>query len=350
MDKQKKILIFELNWLGDILFSFPFLRALKERDKESHIACAVVPRYAGLLSENPFVDEVYLLSDRRGFFSFFEKLFFVLKIKKEKYDTCFFLKSSNSKGMMAVSAGIHDLIGFKGKKTKLTTEVDDVGVNVHRAERIFALAEAVGIKGTGIKYEYSVSEKNIKKADEIIKNKRNSGNYLIGIHPGGNWDEKRWDKEKFVGLIKRILENLNDADIIITGGKKDKDLARYISDRVKDERCYTLAGETSLEELAGLFKKCRVIVSADSGPLHLASAVGACTIGLFGPTSYKITGQIGRGKNVFISSEDKIECRVPCYTENCVLGKKCMDLITVDEVFEAVAREVNGEKLRGHRQ
>ena len=87
MSEPKRILVFELNWLGDILFSFPFLRAVRSAFPEAYIACVVVPRYADLLINNPWINDVHALSDNNSITSIGEKIAFVHMIRKEKYDT-----------------------------------------------------------------------------------------------------------------------------------------------------------------------------------------------------------------------------------------------------------------------
>jgi len=317
------------------LFSFPFLSALREKYRRVHITCVVVPRYSELLMDSDLVDEVIVLSDRNGILAVPEKIGLIFRLRKEKYDTCFLLKPSRSKASLARSAGISDLVGFKGKGP-LTIEVDIPEKKIHRADTILLLAEAFGAEVSGRKYKYTVPEEARKLAEELIKKKGQGKKCLVGIHPGGNWAEKRWKKDNFVRLIKDVLSADENTEVIITGGKKDVSLAKDTAHEVKSPRCYTVAGETSLNGLAAVFEKCKVVISADSGPLHLASATGTRTIGLFGPTSPEITGQIGTSDNLVISTKDRIECEVPCYTESCQKNNICMELIDVDEVSSAV--------------
>ncbi|MBU1084546.1 MAG: glycosyltransferase family 9 protein [Candidatus Omnitrophota bacterium] len=338
MNNPKNILIFELNWLGDILFSFPLLRALKKEHKSARITCAVVPRYAELLHGSPDVDDIVLLSDRRGILSFFEKIVFILKTRKKKYDVCYLLKPSKSKTMMACAAGIPERIGFSGKRSAITSEIKIPNVPMHRADTLLLLTGAKSGKISDKKYRYSVSEKDMKKAEDVLRNRLGGACKFIAVHPAGNWPQKRWDRDSFAELIARLLAHNAAIKVVITGAEGDKELARYITEKVNDRRCFSLAGDTKLGELAAVFKKSGLVISSDSGPLHLAAAAGGRTIGLFGPTSPRITGQIGEGEHIVISSEGRIDCGLPCYAEDCLLNKKCMDVISVDEVFEIAVK------------
>lgn len=338
--RPEKILIFELNWLGDILFSFPLLRAIRNEFPQAYISCIVVPRYAGLLAHNPWISDTHILSDDNGIGTIGEKLSFTRMIKKEKYDTCFFLKPSSTKTAMAFLAGIPERIGFSGKAAPLTLEVEMPDGGTHRADQLLALAAAMGIKEADGTYEYFIDEEYMDKADELLHKEGRGVNRIVALNTGGNWGPKKWPAENFTKLAKMLLEKFDDIEIMIPGSAKDLRAAQGIVAEVGAGRCYTLAGRTDLNELAALFKKASLVVSADSGPLHLASATGVPTIGLFGPTSHKMTGPRGRGKNIVIQSD--VPCKVPCYVEKCDMDNVCMKSITPERVLAEAERVLGG--------
>ena len=338
--KPERILIFELNWLGDILFSFPLIRAIRKKFPEAYITCVVVPRYMDLLVNNPWINDVYAFSDERGLGAIKEKIVFTAMLRRESYDTCFFLKPSKTKAIMAAFAGIKTRIGFGEKKTAINCLVDLPKEEVHRADHILSLARSVGIKEADGSYEYFINEADVKKAKEVLRQSGGGIHRTVVINPGGNWDAKRWPVEKHKDLAKRIVSTFKDVEVIISGSKKDIDLADGIVSFVEDKRCYSIAGQTGLNELAAIFAECSVMISADSGPLHLASANNAPTVGLFGPTSCELTGPRGKKESVIIWKD--CGCDIPCYAEHCEKAYACMDGITVDEVFDA-AKKVLGE-------
>jgi lipopolysaccharide heptosyltransferase II len=335
--KPERILIFELNWLGDILFSFPFIRALREAFPDAHIACVVVARYAELFANNPWINNILTLPDSNGFLSIPDKMMFTAKIKKERYDTCFLLKPSRTKTFISALAGIPERIGFVGKNAALTKEVRFLRDRQHQADQILALAEAVDVEWTDGSYEYFFSNENDRCARALLAEIGAGARRLIAINPGGNWDAKKWTADNFVNLAKKMLERFDDIEIMITGAEKDVKLAGEMVSQIASGECYSVAGKTGLNELAALFEKCELVISADSGPLHLASATGVTTIGLFGPTSQNVTGPRGKGKNIVISRD--VGCRVPCYMVNeCEKEYECMRSITVSEVFDAAEK------------
>lgn len=330
--KISKILVFQLNWLGDILFSFPFLRALALTYPGAEITCAVVPRYSALLSNNPWVSSIIELSDKRGFASLIGEMDFILKSRKERYDVCFFLKPSRTKAIMAVFAGIRERVGFSGKRSFLTSSVELPSGEIHRSDQISSLLGAMGATVTDGTYEYFFTAHEQNKAKEILKASGSTKSIRVALNPGGNWAPKRWPKERFIELAKKILDKFEDIEIVITGAMKDVSLGKEIVSAVNSRRCYSVAGKTGIKEIAAIFKSCALVISADSGPLHLASAAGTRTIGLFGPTSPNLTGPRGRGLNVVV--QKKLDCVVPCYVEKCEKGYECMHFITAEEVFD----------------
>ncbi|MDD4956467.1 MAG: glycosyltransferase family 9 protein [Candidatus Omnitrophica bacterium] len=334
VESPKRIIIFELNWLGDILFSFPLLRALRLRFPTAYISCVVVPRYADLLANVPWINYVHVLSDDNRIFSVGEKLDFVDMVKKEKYGTAVFLKASRTKVIMSMLAGIPERVGFAGKNLPLTSEVACPNGAVHRADQLLSLAGLFGIDKADGTYEYFIRDDDKERMERILSGIGVGRNPFIVLNPGGNWDAKRWSPMNFISLARQILWAFRDLDIVITGAPGDRTLGDTIVSEAGGERVYNTAGRTSLNELAALFLSSELVVSADSGPLHLASATGATTIGLFGPTSPEITGQRGRGRNIVIRSSP--DCAVPCYVKKCRNNNVCMYSIGVDTVFSAI--------------
>ncbi len=343
MKQPERILIFELNWLGDILFSFPLIRAIKRALPVAHVACAVVPRYGELIVNNPLIDETIHLHDDRGLFSLWEKASFIRRVRKKRFDACFVMKPSATKTRIAAMAGIPRRIGFAGKNAGLTQEVDMPAGDAHRVDQLLVLASVLGEAGDDNAYEYFVSEENVRKADVFLNNSGGKNRPVTVMNPGGNWDPKRWDRGNFAKLSRRLLDVYPDMEIMVIGAKKDERLAGGIVKEVRDERCRSVAGMTDLNTLAALLKLSALVISADSGPLHLASAVGADTIALFGPTSPKVTAPRGRGNNITIWHD--VGCETPCYEPVCGKGYECMKMITVDEVFDAAKQILNNHMV-----
>jgi lipopolysaccharide heptosyltransferase II len=144
---------------------------------------------------------------------------------------------------------------------------------------------------------------------------------------------RNWFPERFASLADRLINEL-DAQVIFVGGNEDRELVRGVLADMKN-KAISAAGDLSLPESAALLSNCRCLVSADTGPLHLATSVQTPVVGLFGSTDPRRTGPVGRGHQVIIKG---LAC-IPCEKKHCPLGTRaCMADITVDEVFNAVGR------------
>jgi ADP-heptose:LPS heptosyltransferase len=153
---------------------------------------------------------------------------------------------------------------------------------------------------------------------------------IVVLHTGGNWEQKQWPAPHFAALTARLIRELG-LTVVLSGAAADLSRVRSMA---LDSGCdpVVMAGETDIRELAALFKRSHMVVSADSGPLHLASAVGANVLAIFGPTRPEITGPRGQGR-IRVLSRDAGCNRAPCYYLECP-DNRCMKALTVDDVFQ----------------
>ena len=156
---------------------------------------------------------------------------------------------------------------------------------------------------------------------------------LVGINPVAQWKTKLWQNEKFALLADRLIRDMG-ADIVFTGGPGDRETVEDIRSRMK-EASLSLAGKTNLRQLAALYEKSDLVISTDTGPMHLAAAVGTPVAALFGPTAPWRTGPFGWGHEIVRTG---IRCS-PCYKRRCSQGDGvCMSGIQVSDVLDAVRR------------
>ncbi|MFO7818683.1 MAG: glycosyltransferase family 9 protein, partial [Halanaerobacter sp.] len=153
---------------------------------------------------------------------------------------------------------------------------------------------------------------------------------LIALNTGGSWPTKRWGQEKFALLGDRLKEAGHE--VVFTGGPSDKARVAEIKEMMAHE-VVSLAGETSIEELAGLAKRIDLMVSGDSGPVHVTAAAGTPTLTIFGPSNEKKYQPYG-DQHQIITKE--IDCR-PCGKHQCPKGEThCLEEISVEEVYETI--------------
>jgi len=347
--KTKRILIFNVNWLGDVVFSTPFIRTIKKNFPQSHIACIVPSRCREVLDTNPNVNEIIEFDERSTHKSLISKLKFARDLKGKKFDAAFLLHRSFTRGLIVWFARIPERIGYlNGKRAFLLTK--NIGPQkgaVHRAQYFLNLAHRCGLAVESGPCDFFVTEHDEEWAGGFLKGAGiDEADRLVILNPGGNWMPKRWPKENFAHLADRLMEELG-VKILITGAAKDEGLAGEIADMMRNGPVIA-CGRTTLRQYAALAKRANLVISNDSGPLHIAFAVKrGNVIGLYGPTSPEITGPWPSGGIVIHKDTG---CKIPCYEDSCA-DYKCMGAISVEEVSSAAGAVIaRPPKLRGPKQ
>lgn len=333
---HKRILIFNVNWLGDVLFSTATIRNIKYNFPDSYIACVIPSRCYSVLKDNPHLDEIIIFDEKDRHKGILQKLNFVYSLRNKNFDIAFILHRSFSRALICRLAGIPERIGHDTKKRgflltkKITPPAKD---NVHRIDYYLSVIEKAGFKVEDRFTDFFFSDSDAQFVEDFLKNKSISqDDFLIGINPGGNWAPKRWPKEHWAALAEMLISKLK-AKVIITGAYFDNPLAKEIQSLMK-EKLINACGAFNLKQLAALCKRLNLFITADTGPLHIANSVRAKKIlALFGPTSPKITGPFPLD-NVVILHKD-VGCTIPCYIVKCK-DNRCMNMITPEEVFEQV--------------
>lgn len=325
-----------------MLFSTPFIRAVRENHPQSHIAMFIVPRCRPIIENNPHIDEIITYDEKGRHKGVLGKFKMVMLLRKKGFDLVFLLHRSFTRTLLCYLAGIPQRIGYFTKKRAflLTKSIIPSSTQMHKVEYFLDIARSCGMKVKNKDYEFFVSEKDKRALDAMLEEHGLSDNdFFVVINPGGNWELKRWPKENFALLADRLIEEFG-CKVIISGAESDLRLAKDIASLMRREPVM-LCGKTSLGQLAALMSKANIVVSNDSGPMHIAVSQKARTIALFGPTNPQITGPYGQGDYVVIRKE--VGCQTPCYELDCDKNR-CMQAIEVDDVFEAAKKIVNAVK------
>ncbi len=329
---QEKILIVEVNWLGDILFSTPAVRALRREHPRAYLAALVVPRGKQVLAGNPYIDELIVLDEEKRHRGWRGKMRLVRDLRVRKFSLAYVLRPSVSRTLVLWLAGVKRRIGFDKKAPFLLTEAVPVPEDpaMHRGDVYYYLVKRTPIPASERYCDFYVAPSDREHIDDFLRSRRcGAGRPFAALHVGGNWDLKRWPREAFVGLTNALMETCG-VDVVISGSILDEVPAREIADR-SVRRPVIACGQTTLRQLGALFERAAFVVSADSGPLHIAMAVKARTIGLFGPTEPRVTGPLGLSEYAVLRPPD-LSCAVPCYNLSCA-DNVCMRSISVDHVL-----------------
>lgn len=344
-----KIAVFNVNWLGDVLFSAPAIRRIRQAWPQAFIVGIVVPRCRDLLAHNPDINEVIVYDEKGRHRSLWGKLRFLGLLRKKRFDKGFLFHRSWTRALIFFLAGIKERIGYGDKRrgALLTTAIAAPDkARMHRAEYYLSIVSAyLGRKGKAagggldnFRWDFIVSDEDRVYIHNLLAAVGiNKDDFLVLLNPGGNWRQKRWPRERFVSLARRLGDR-RGVRVVISGAEKDVGLGQEIAASAGSKDVSSLCGKTTLGQLAALMQGADVVVSADSGPLHLAIAAGAKrVIALFGPTLPSITGPYCPPGQVSVLRKDT-GCTIPCYKQDCG-DIRCMRAISVDDVLGLVRDE-----------
>ncbi|MCX5709892.1 MAG: lipopolysaccharide heptosyltransferase II [Candidatus Omnitrophica bacterium] len=344
MKNGERILIFNVNWVGDVLFSTATIRNIRRNYPDSFIACIVPSRCYPVLKGNPHLDEVIIFDEKDRHAGIFKQMDFIRLLKVKNFDKVFLLHRSFSRALICRLAGIPERIGYDTKKRGflLTKKFKPPKMDaMHRIDFYLNIIENAGLKVEDRYTEFFVGLEDEQFVDNFLKKNSVGANDLLAvINPGGNWPPKRWPKEYWAQLADRLIAEFK-AKVVIPGAHNDISLAQSIKSLMKGVPVLA-CGALNLKQLAALAKRSDIFITADTGPLHIANAAGAKNIiALFGPTDPQLTGPYPL-KNTIIIRKD-VGCKIPCYEVHCK-DNKCMKAITPEDVIKEVMTVIKNEK------
>ena len=322
-----KILIVKPSSLGDVLHSLPFLNAIKTCFPQAQIHWVIARGLHELLEGHPMINRLWIIDKdlwkklSRATETVKELKALFSGLRKEKFDLVIDLQGLLRSGLITMATKSRLRIGFReareGSRLFYTQKVTG-GRDIHAVDRYLKVAASLGCKISEVRFPLITAP--YAGLPE---------NYAV-LAPGARWKTKRWPPERF-GEVAALLPFKS----IIVGSKSDEELSKKVVERSRGN-AVSLAGKTGLQELTGIIKGARFLLSNDSGPMHIAAALGTPVFAVFGPTSPTRTGPYPAGdadKRHTIIKED-IPC-APCFKKTCK-DLKCMEAITVQRVIEAI--------------
>ena len=324
-DKFKNILIIKPGAIGDLLQLTPVLRALKRQYPSAKISLLVgssstaeLFHYNKNVSETIVYDKKNLHRTLWAFIGLWQELY------RKQYDLVVNFQRSNLKTWLLAAAAFpcRVLVYHKARSR-----------NVHAVVNYLETLAPLGIDGQDVNLELNPGPEARAFAQTILVSLGEAGKPVIALNPGASHPVNRWGTDRFAALADRISQELS-AKVIIIGGAEDRLLAEEIRTKARS-RPLAMTGKASILEAGALLEKCRLLVSGDTGPLHLAAAVGTPVLALFGAADPARTGPVGSGHRVM--QAEGVAC-VPCKSRSCKnrIERECMEKISVDSVFEAV--------------
>ncbi|MBF0254579.1 MAG: glycosyltransferase family 9 protein [Candidatus Omnitrophica bacterium] len=340
---QRRVLIVGVDWLGDVLFSTPLIRALKKRDPGMFLAYSTASRCLGVLKNNPYLDACIAYDELPFVWGMAGHLRWRSQLSRLSLSHAIFLHRSATRTFWVAAAGIRKRTGVFSKKQGwlLTERFPGPSTCCHRTDAYLSVLKYLGIPEAGREPDYVVTDEDRRAWDALRQELGCADGGYVVLHPGGNWMPKRWPAENFARLAAYLASS--GMNVILCGTASEEALCRQIAMSSNPAKVKVAAGLTALGTLGALILGARLIVSNDSGPIHLAAALGTPIVGLYGPTSPAITGAVSRGPSIILH-HGRVEsgCHVPCYRDNC-RDISCMKMIRVEEVVRA------SEQLLGRR-
>jgi len=354
-----KLLIINPFGIGDVLFTTPVIKAIKNKYSNSFIGFWSNLRVAPLLENNPKVSKVFALS-RGDVKKIYQKSFFVgfgrsimiaWLIKLEHFDVCLDFSLDHRYGLLAKLIGIKQRIGFnyKNRGRFLTHKIDIDGYsNKHAVEYYLELIKFLGIEAKDKSLELVVPAVVGKKAKDVLTGYAiKDSDLVIGIIPGagGSWGKdaayKHWPALRFAEVADKLVDAFK-AKILILGDESESKIAELIINAMHNKPI-DLTGKIDLDVLPAVIKNCKLVITNDGGPMHMAVALGIKSVSVFGPVSELVYGPYPSSKDHLVIKSDTA-CR-PCYKNfrmlNCDRDKECLKSIGVNEVFDAAVRLLN---------
>jgi heptosyltransferase-2 len=348
--RQLRILVRGVNWIGDAVMTMPAVQRLREFEPNAHLAMLCPAKLKDLWLHNPFLNEVLTFEDRAD----------VRELRDHAFDVAVIFPNSFRSAWECWRARIPCRVGFAGHRRRwLLTDV----VRQSRDEQPSYKVVSVAGKSFQVKSFAALRHQTRRYLDIIsyIGGKRDftppriwfaveemplmtrffreDGRPLLAIHAGAEYGPaKRWFPERFAEVALRVTSE-TDCKWALVGAAADAAPAavieQYIRARSDDPDIVTnLVGKTSLVDLIAILKYVRALLTNDSGPMHMASALATPVVALFGSTSPELTGPTGQRCVVI---RQPVECS-PCFLRECPIDFRCMDRVTPEEVTDAVMK------------
>jgi len=328
------------NWIGDLIMGTPILADLRAAFPKSSITAMALYPLCTLLEHDPHIDELFCFIKPHKMGRRKEKRNIIQKLKTGKYDLGILLPNSFSSAWWFWQGNVKRRIGFSGNLRSLfLTQPLPFPKNRDSQHLVLTYKELlkplqIPISET-IPHLYVTNKEREVAGELLAQHGVKKENILVGFNVGAAFGTaKCWLPERFKEVADRLLQNPN----IFTVFFGDINTAPAIKDICQElnSRAINLAGTTSLRELAALISLCDVLLTNDSGPMHIASALDIPLVALFGSTNDITTGPYNKKAKVI---HKHVSCS-PCYLRNCPIDFRCMKNIEVDEVYQTVIEQI----------
>jgi lipopolysaccharide heptosyltransferase II len=316
--KPFRILIRSSNWLGDAVMSVPAVRAIKNGRPDVHVTIAAPDKIAPMWKLIPEVDATIPLPN--------DSLVPVVRLLKQQspFDVAILFPNSLRVAFETWLSGIPQRVGYRGHwrswlVNQIVRERKKPGPPEHHSLRFLRIARECGAEASNVQVANIPQTSNIKHQT------------FIGLCPGAEYGPaKRWMPERFAEAAAKITAQ-SSVQWILFGTKNDAAIGEQIAAAIGDH-CVNRIGQTTLDQLIVELRQCRLLLTNDTGTMHLAALLGVPVIAVFGSTEPRLTGPLGNGHIIL---RHHVECS-PCFLRECPIDFRCMKALSADKVAAAV--------------
>jgi heptosyltransferase-2 len=352
--KCRKILVRATNWVGDAVMSLPALHALREQFPQAHIAILAKPWVADLYGREPFCNEVIPYEPARGWAGWRERWHIARKLQARKFDCAILLQNAFEAALIAYLARIPVRIGYnRDARRLLLTKAIPVPkaaeIPLHqrfyylellkRAKVIDCYSESVAVRLSGAKQAADAGRAQLQSFGVQGR--------VVGVSAGAAYGSaKRWIPERFAEAAAKIAQEIGASTVAVFGSEAERAVCETVCRETnrRDVKCVNFAGRTTLGEFIEMAAACDVYLTNDSGPMHVASALGVPTVAIFGATDDHATGPAGVNSQVV---REPVECS-PCLLRECPIDHRCMTRVSAEQVTRAARNLLEESARRTH--
>lgn len=333
---MKKILIRGPNWVGDAVLAIPAMKAVREYFPEAEITVMVRPWVAGLFRAAPFVDRVWSEPKPAGLSDWTR---ITRTIRAGGFDLALLLPNSFESALMMFAGGVRQRVGYAtdARSWMLTTSINPSSEVRHQTHYYLDLIKMVTPGGVQPSVEIQATAEEREAAWRLLEAEGiPAGSPFLVLNPGAAYGSaKRWYADRFARVADTLSRELK-LTVALIGSEGERGIAEEVARQISG-RTSILNGKTSLETLIGVLSESSLMITNDSGPMHIAAALGVPTVAVFGSTDDRVTSPCGARTRIV---KHKVECS-PCLLRECPIDHRCMTGVKVDDVCRA-ARELIG--------
>jgi len=347
----KRILVRAPNWIGDAVMCEPALRELRSLFPQAELTLLAKSSVAELFVAYPGLDRMLVYDDRRIHAGLSGKWVLAGLLRRHRFDFAVLFQNAFEAAFLAWLAGIPRRYGYAtdGRAFVLTDPVapPDRRSTMHQVEYYWNMLRPLGTAGAPPLPRLAVSADEERRCEARLDSAGiASSDLVIGINPGSTYGgAKRWLPDRFAEVADRLAERMREDEgkpvaVVILGAPGEESLGSEIAARLKTPSV-VLSGATTIRELLAAAKRCRLLLTNDTGPMHIAAACGVPVVAVFGPTDWRTTAPYGQQESIV---REPVDC-APCLLRECPIDHRCMTRVSVDRVYETAVSQLRTHQL-----